>query len=70
MNAALKAGKAGLQLNKKIASCTKKVALNGILGILKLKYPGIEEFLQCAKKIQLRVKVLCIMIHLYIYVYI
>lgn len=51
------AGKAGLQLSKKIAKGTGKVALNGIMGILKRKYPGIDDFLQAAEKIRHRVKV-------------
>ena len=58
----LKVGKAGIQLTSKVHKASSKVALNGILGILKNKYPGFEDVLQACKKVKERVKVLILFI--------
>ena len=50
-------GRAGMQLERLIVQSTVKVALNGIIEILKRRYPNIDDFLQATKKIKQRVKV-------------
>ena len=51
-------GKAGLQLTSKVHRASSQVAMNGILAYIKLKYPGLEDVLNAASMIKMRVKVL------------
>ena len=54
----LKLGKAGLQLTSKVHNASSQVAKNGILSLIKLKYPGLEDVHKAVSMVKNRVAVL------------
>ena len=54
----LQLGRAGLQLTSKVHRASSQVAMNGILFYIRHKYPGLEDVLNAARMVKMRVKVL------------